>query len=301
MILQVKKLMNKLFTQVAIAAVLILSTVPIAGAQDEVTGGATKNGGWSTVSYGAVPIEITIQSGTESILTFPWRVHLGSSNDILSMVRNLPIGDSIYLTPLMEFDSKRFVAEDPATGSTMLLDITATKEAPPRMLRFVDNRPNMAKALAPLQPAASSEKNQEAPIESGGEYSYALLTRMALQFIYSPKSVITTLDGVSRSPIGQARSINDLIIGENVIASPSHVWRTKTGLYVIAVRVLNLGNQAVDLDQRRMRHTTTWISSAFWSTRLEGAGDETTLVVVSSTSWNKGIAQRGNLLTSNTK
>lgn len=272
---------------------LVLATTPTAIAQSDGqhSGGS---GGWKTQAYNSIPLKLSMKVGEESILQFPWRVELGSSSEMLGMVRNVPIGDSVYLTPLMAFDKQRFWAESTDTGAMIILDISASADAPPQMIRFADARANDA----PAQQANSAPQTQGQPsgLRGQSEHSYAALSRFALQTLHSPERLIDPLDDVSEQPLRGVQAISDLVPGETVIADPVIEWRTGTGLYVTALIVTNKGRHSVNLDPPGLRHSVGWLSSAFWSTILSPAGtfgDETTMVVISRSSWRDTVKWGG--------
>ncbi len=266
-----------------------------AGAREQ--GGGS--GGWKTMAYQGIPLSITIGVGQESILQFPWRVEMGSSSETLGMVRNVPVGDSVFLTPLMAFESQRFFAESTVDGSMFLIDITAVDDAAPQMIRFMDARgedvpPTSMDESAATTPATTRDATTSA---QGSEVNYATLTRYALQRIYSPERLVTPVAGMSESRLPDRDIIiRDLVPGEDISAKAAAEWSTSDGLFVTALLVRNNGGHSVTLDPRHLRHTRTWLASAYWSTALSPAGtigDETTLVVVSTSPWRDLIQQRG--------
>ena len=283
---------------------LLLCVPAVAQDQAKAVQGSGGSGGWKTIPYQSVPIKLSIQVGKESILQFPWRVSMGSSSEMQGMVRNVPIGDAVYLTPLAPFENARFWAESKGDGSMMIIDISATQDAPPKMVRFVDDR-----ASGQPPPAASTnasacqgagcagQSNTQREAKGGNqvaEHSYMSLARYAFQSLYSPERLIEPLDGVSEQPLKGGIAINDLVPGQRVTAKPAVEWRTSAGLFVTALLVRNAELHDVDLDPRRLRHSRDWLSSAFWSNQLSPSGsigDETTMVVISRSAWRDSVNQ----------
>lgn len=261
------------------------------------------NAGWATVRYDGVPIKITIQANQESTLRFPWRVRLGLPSEMLSAIEVVSAGDTSFITPLMAFKETRFVAEDQATGAVMFIDITASVDGEPRRLNFIDNRRNIAASLSPgAEPSSTTSTpfNQQRNDVGGEEFSYAVLSRLAYQSTFSEERAIDRLEGVNEAPIQEPLSINNLVPGHNILATPITQWRTGSGLFMTSVHLRNRDPQVVSLDVRTFRHTTSWLASSFWSTQLAPSGtfgrDETVMVVISTTSWNSTIDQEGVLL-----
>ena len=292
-----KMIMNRPAKTIRTLSLVLLVTLGLVSGvsaqdNDPASGGS---GGWKTEAYKGIPLTLSIQVGEESILQFPWRVELGSASEMLGMVRNVPVGDSVYFTPLMAFDNQRFWAESADTGAMLILDITASADAPPQMIRFIDARDDQVPAAQ-----ASSSSTATAPPQkresASGEHSYAALSRFALQTLHSPERLIEPLDDVSEQPLRGVQAIDDLVPGETVIADPVIEWRTGSGLYVTALIVTNMGRHSVNLDPPGLRHSVGWLSSAFWSTQLSPSGtfgDETTMVVISRSSWRDTVKQGG--------
>ncbi|MCP5413608.1 MAG: TIGR03749 family integrating conjugative element protein [Chromatiaceae bacterium] len=108
-----------------------------------------------------------------------------------------------------------------------------------------------------------------APLPALPAYGYVTLTRFAAQQLYAPARLLHDLPGVVRVPV--RREPVHLVRAAPIEASPLVAWRA-SGLYITAVKLRNLGTQAVTLDPRTLRGS--WLTAAFQHNRLHPAGDE---------------------------
>jgi integrating conjugative element protein (TIGR03749 family) len=137
---------------------------------------------------------------------------------------------------------------------------------------FADNEDEAKAAIQILDPETRKPGVTEeagAPLPALPAYGYVTLTRFAAQQLYAPARLLHDLPGVVRVPV--RREPVRLVRGVPIEASPLVAWRA-SGLYITAVKLRNLGTQAVTLDPRTLRGN--WLTAAFQHNRLHSTGDE---------------------------
>ncbi|MDC0434758.1 DUF3438 family protein [bacterium] len=264
---------------------------------------------WEKIGFDGVPIKMSLKSGELSVLRFPWRVSLAVPDHLEGAIDLTAMGDQVLFTPLMDFETARFWAESTTDGSMFIVDIASSESADTVYVDFVDARgvvdgqgdyamassDPVTQTMQDTQvPEAQDVRNgaqmRDAPVsEQSSEHSFAALSRYALQSIYSPRRFDVPMAGITKRNIEQGKYINDLVPGYRTLAKAEKEWVTASGLYVTALSVKNGENTVLNLDPRRLRHEGSWLSSAYWSTKLNprgNLGDSTTVVVISRTSWS---------------
>lgn len=249
--------------------------------------------GWSTIAYRGIPIELEIKAGEESILQFPWRVEMGTSSEMLDMVKLEPIGDSVFLTPRSDFDKTRFYAEAVDSGAMFQIDIVSSNDGRPRMVRFLDGRGQDA---PPERVEVQRHTTTPDSVEELGGYSWATVARFALQNIYSPERLIEPLQNMNEIKTDTTSVIADLVPGAEITARPWAQWQTIDGMYVIAVELQNQSHYGVTINPTKLRHSLVWKASAYWANYVYPAGelgDRTTMVIITPDSWENTTQSRG--------
>lgn len=180
------------------------------------------------------PIRLRLAVGVERLIEFPSAVRVGLPPGLQAgALKALVVGRRIYLTAEAAFEVQRLMARD-AEGVTYLFDLSA------------DGRPAATSKLIVMTPAT-----EEAPAHAAPEPLGAVaLTRFAMQQLYAPKRLRTTPPGVSRVPVG-GEPVN-LLRGGIFRTTPIASWRSPDA-YVTAIEVVNLTDEARDVDPRDIR------------------------------------------------
>ena len=246
--------------------------------------------GWQTMRYRGLPLSLSISPREESALRFPWRVKPAMPSQMVGMVDPVTIGDTFYLTPASPFEETKFWFESQETGAMIYMNIRAAEDAPPARVRVLDTRADEAVAEAGEPPREGTGASRATePVF----HTKITLARFAMREVYAPDRLRMTLEGLTEQPLGQPTTVDDLVPGATVSATPWKEWRTSDGRYVTILRVRNLGPRPASLDPTRRRHTRFQIASVPRSPVLAPRGelgDETALVVIATAPWRDAIA-----------
>ncbi|GAB6040907.1 TIGR03749 family integrating conjugative element protein [Endothiovibrio diazotrophicus] len=188
-----------------------------------------------------VPIRLHLQVGAERIIEFSSPVRVGLPPKLQAgALSPLVVGPRVYLTAKSAFEVQRLMVKD-AEGVTYLLDLSAD-EQPASSARLIVMNPPEEKVSG--ETSASPAQAMPEPLGA------VALTRFAMQQLYAPKRLRTTPPGVSRVPV-EHTPVN-LLRGGAFRTTPVAAWRT-TGAYVTAIEVVNLTDEARDVDPRAIR------------------------------------------------
>jgi integrating conjugative element protein (TIGR03749 family) len=181
------------------------------------------------------------------------------------LLRVQTVWSTSYVTALAPFSRTRVVAEDRATGSVILLDLTASRSnSVTQPIQIV------VPATAAAGPAASDDEGGAAPVDM------VTLTRFAAQQMYAPRRLTGPHSAIRRVMVERAQ-LDDLYAGGGVRGTPAAQWRGDE-FYVTAVVLQNLQGQPVELDPLNVRGR--WRAITFQHGRLLGKGSEADTTVV---------------------
>ena len=206
------------------------------------------------------PITVSLTVGKEQRVDFPGPVKVGLPAAIQSALRVQSVAGTVYLLAHQPFDVTRVMVRAVNSGAIYLLDLSA------------DNGDEAKAAIQILDPETRKPgvtAEEGAPLPALPAYGYVTLTRFAVQQLYAPERLLHDLPGVVRVPV--RREPVRLVRAVPIEASPLVAWRAH-GLYITAVKLRNLGTQAVTLDPRTLRGS--WLTAAFQHNRLHPTGDE---------------------------
>ena len=203
------------------------------------------------------PIALSLTVGKEQRVDFPGPVKVGLPAAIQSALRVQSVAGTVYLLAHQPFEATRVMVRAVDSGAIYLLDLSADNEDEAKAaIQILDPEPR--------RPGVTAEEGAPLPA-----YGYVTLTRFAAQQLYAPARLLHDLPGVVRVPV--RREPVRLVRAAPIEASPLVAWRA-SGLYITAVKLRNLGTQAVTLDPRTLRGR--WLTAAFQHNRLHPAGDE---------------------------
>lgn len=213
------------------------------------------------------PLQIALGIGPafERSITFPAQMHIGVPPEVASLLRVQTVGRTTYVTALGPFARTRVVAEDRASGSVVLLDLTASADTTSTQPVTI-----VTAAGSPPQGHDTNSSAENAPVD------IVTLTRFAAQQMYAPRRLAPAHPAIRRVAV-DTRANEDLYAGGGVRATPSAQWRGD-GHYVTAVVLRNLREQPMELDPRQVRGQ--WRAITFQHGRLHRFGSETDTTVV---------------------
>ncbi len=212
------------------------------------------------IEWKKVPIPLVLSVGQEQQIEFPAAVKVGVPASMQAFLRAQSINGTIYLLAHGSFPATRFMVREVDSGRIYLLDISSVEKAVSAnpLQIFVSEDSDSGNALA----IDGDGLNQRPP-------DYIQLSRFAAQQLYAPARLLKTQPGMVRVPV--SRDPIMLMRGGGVEAKPLVAWRSR-GLYVTAVKITNLSDQAQILDPRNLRGR--WLSATFQHNRLLPQGDE---------------------------
>lgn len=220
------------------------------------------------------PIEVQLAVGVERriVIEGAQEIRVGFPAELVGAFQAKSIGSSSWLQAAIPLDKTRILISAPPHLELIVAEVTAFPDIPPpsnMIIRLPDATDNLA---------ATSRSSP----------GFASLTRWAIQQLYSPERLRTTLVNATSAPVG--RQVIDIFrcgpvapsaCGGAVQATPIAAWRTGTH-YITAVHLENLSPYSVVLDPRNLRGR--WRTATFVNSRLSPAGQvhaSTTLVLIS--------------------
>lgn len=213
------------------------------------------------------PLQIALGIGPdqERSITFPAQMYIGLPPEVAPLLRVQTVGSTSYITALAPFARTRVVAEDRASGSVMLLDLTASRSNTVKQPIQI-----VVPTTAAADPAASNDNSEPAPVDM------VTLTRFAAQQMYAPRRLTGPHPAIRRVMVEQA-PLDDLYAGGSVRGAPAAQWRGDE-FYVTAVVLQNLQAQPLELNPLDVRGR--WHAITFQHGRLLGKGSEADTTVV---------------------
>jgi len=212
------------------------------------------------ITWQKTPITVSLTVGKEQRVDFPGPVKVGVPAAIQSALRVQSVAGTVYLLAHQPFEATRVMVRAVDSGAIYLLDLSADNE---------DEAKAAIQILDPETQRPGVAKEEGAPLPLLPAYGYVTLTRFAAQQLYAPARLLLDLPGLVRVPV--RREPVRLVRAAPIEASPLVAWRAR-GLYITALKLRNLGTQAVTLDPRTLRGS--WLAAAFQHNRLHPAGDE---------------------------
>lgn len=241
---------------------------------------------FESIIWKGIPLDLHLNAGTESILRFPERVQVGLPPDMVGMFEVESVSNTVYITPLSDFNETRIRFRLVDSNNVLLFDVRASETGQTVLLDVVDGiqlqgQHSNAQSTTPSSPIAEER------------YDYVDLIRYAFQNIYSPERLIKPLQGVVERQLADNSIVKHIVSGHDINAKPVSQWVTNDGLFVTAVYLQNLDGHSVRLDPRRFRHSKFWLATSLYSNVLSPnlqVGDVTTMVVVSDTKWEDSVS-----------
>lgn len=231
--------------------------------------------------WNGIPIHFKAPVGQERILKFPSPVSVQIQGDQLttdkvSMQNN---NGYLYITAHKPFKAVRVPIKIKQTGKVILIDLSATKNAPDRPVSVV------------LQKQSSKQSKSDQQTNKPSFINYVTLTRYAMQHLYAPKRLIKDNRRIGRTPMYTSKAV-DLFDNNDVVAMPLISWQGNH-MYVTAVLLHNVTPSTVKLNPRAIKGK--WLTVSFYPNQvLEPHGhdnDTTTVFLVSDKPFNKALQQ----------
>ncbi len=190
------------------------------------------------------PLVITLMPAQETILRFGDDVRVATPSYLSPMLSVTSLAGQVYLTPRVPFENARLHVERLSDGTRFLLDVSAKEgiTAQPRIDIILPQS-----ASSDSEPVVDVSQAHLSALKMAPE---ALLTRYAMQNLYSPSYAIEPLPGVTRAPMGLPSDIAPSAFAKwRVIASPIAAWQLSDKV-VTAVKLTNLSAKREPLDPR---------------------------------------------------
>jgi integrating conjugative element protein (TIGR03749 family) len=244
----------------------------------EVMASATQHVVWDKT-----PIHIMLPLNQERLIRFPLAISIVDSGLDKNM-GIMKVEDALYLNSRKPFNNKRLVVQLMPDGESIVLSISASKEA-------TDAAP-IEVLLAEQNAQPSEESHGDAPqeVKKPHEVNPVLLTRFAIQSLYAPERLLVTPPGVARAPMRTHKNIA-LVYGASITARPLISWQGDD-LYVTAIELKNELNKRVVISPAKL--LGNWQTASFFPTNTleaRGSADTTTAFVVSDRPFGEALSQ----------
>ena len=225
------------------------------------------------VAWTGEPIQLRLEVGTERRVVIPAaeQIRVGIPADAAANLVVQSIGSSTWWTAGTQFERKRVLVQIEPGAAIVVFEVQAQ-----------DNVENGDTNLIVAVPEKTDGPVNLAATEPPG---FVELTRWAMQQVYSPLRLRSSLDGVvrhvvHRTPLRLFRCgpNQPSTCGGAVEAVPVAAWRSPTH-FVTMVELTNTLDQPVVLDPRELRGG--WRTATFAHARLRPAADpESTTILV---------------------
>lgn len=219
-----------------------------------------------------VPIRVTLSQGLERVLKFESPITLLRQEKIQG-IDIIKAKQRLYLKPKARIN-QRLMIQLQNSGDIILVDLEIDQEGLER---------------APLD-ITSEKKATLSQLISDYDYNAIVLTRFAIQTLYSPERIVEKLPGVIRLNITQDNKVKifkNSTISSKVMAS----WRAGKR-YVTAIDCKNLSNKTIRLDKQVLYGR--WQTASFYPRDRLPANNKqhtSTLILVSTTPFESSLNQ----------
>lgn len=233
------------------------------------------------VIWNRVPIAFIVPTNAERMITFPSAVEVHNTNSDLTTdkVSILNNDGTLYIKAKKEFNPIRIPVVLKDSGQVILMDLSSKENA--------DNS-----SVEVLFPSKQNDTNNN--LGQGGKtaaINYTILTRYAVQHLYSPERLIEENFNINRTPMFTSKSV-DLVYGVQITAMPLISWRGGD-LYVTSVLLKNRLNKRVHLSPLQLKGQ--WLAATFYPTNYVTAKgdlhDRTTLILISDRPFNESLTK----------
>jgi integrating conjugative element protein (TIGR03749 family) len=203
-----------------------------------------------TMEWKRLPLPVVLKVGEERVIFVDRDVRVGVPPDLAEHLRVQSAAGAVYLRASAPFDSARLQVQELASGSLILLDVTAraaTEDSPtlePVRIVFADDRATSAhRSTAASGEAESASRLTPRPV---------LLTRYAAQSLYAPLRTVEPVPGLARVALPRRLALDTLLPGRPVLVRPLAAWRLEDE-WVTAVLLTNQSAQELVLDPRALQ------------------------------------------------
>jgi len=223
------------------------------------------------------PISITLVPGLEKAIVFNEDVQWSIPRKLLGIVSGEAASGTLLLKTRDALTQQRFHVRGIDSNTYYLLDITASASGNPQPVSIID-------------PPETASIEGESDIKRPKATSLIELTRFVFQWLYAPGRLIQQPPDVESVALKNTDALKHLVLGRDVLAQPIRQWRTRQGLYAIALELLNQEDRSLSLDARTMRSDPRWLSLAMHRAKLSAKhahGDSTFVVVLAESYWQE--------------
>lgn len=235
------------------------------------------------VLWDKTPIPITLPLNEERLIRFPLAISIVDS-ELDKNIGLMKIQDALYLNAKESFANKRLVVQLMPEGETIVLSLSASKEA-------TDTAPIEVLLSSDSEDLKTLEHDEEPPqINKMLEVNPVSLTRFAIQSLYAPERLLVIPPGVSRTAMRTHKNIT-LVYGASILARPLISWQGGD-LYVTAIALKNELKKRVIIDPHHL--IGNWQTATFYPTNTldaRGNADSTTVFVVSDRPFGEALTQ----------
>lgn len=236
------------------------------------------------VKWERIPLTVKLNAEQERIIFVNKNVRVGFPPELTNKLRVQSTGGAVYLQANSEFPTARLQLQDVETGEIILLDVTSTtgtKVLEPMSIIYSGDltTATSADAINYADETSSTESTQSQASSLPTDPIPIALTRYAAQNLYGPIRTVEALPGVSPASVPLPKKITTLLPTENVEVTPLAGWKLRNN-HVVALKIVNQGNQKVVLDPRRLHGK--FVSAAFQHRFLgeNGTPEDTTTVYI---------------------
>ena len=207
---------------------------------------------FQTAVWRNIPLNIVLPIGKQRIIQVPHSAQIGLPSNIANSVISQRLDGWFYLTATKAFKPHTVEIKDNVTGQTILINLSAAKNASDYGVHILYAGKKEKKAAADNDGQGPSIN--QSPQALQGSMAYKTLTQYAEQQLYAPKRLLKNPFGISLSQsytnsMGQVpknKWVYNLFLDGSVVAQP---WATWFGgsYYVTAVLIKNLLHTDINL------------------------------------------------------
>lgn len=235
------------------------------------------------VIWDKTPIHITLPLNQERMIRFPLAISIVDSQ-LPENMGIMKIQDALYLSTPEPIVNKRLVVQLMPDGEVIVLSISANTDA-------ADTTPVeivMAKS-GQMNNADEHKAGTTDEIRTSPKLNPVILTRFAIQSLFSPERLLVTPEGVSRTAMRTHKNVV-MVYGASIIARPIISWQGED-LFITAVELRNALNKPVAIHPKQL--IGNWQTASFYPGNTlgpRGSKDTTTVFVVSDKPFGEALA-----------
>lgn len=235
------------------------------------------------VVWDKTPIHITLPLNQERMIRFPLAISIVDSQ-LPKDMGIMKIQDALYLSAPEPIGNKRLVVQLMPEGEVIVLSVSANADA-------ADTTPIEVVMAESGQMNATDEHaaGTASEMRISQKLNPVILTRFAIQSLFSPERLLVTPPGVSRTAMRTHKNVV-MVYGASIIARPIISWQGED-LFVTAVELRNALNKPVAINPKQL--IGNWQTASFYPGNTlgpRGSKDTTTVFVVSDKPFGEALA-----------